>query len=184
MLPPGWEAHDLSDSARDELLARAGARFARHHRPDLFATLSAHVERAVHAMRSQRAVVLAFAGDASPTWALGAASLVATIRTGTADVPLDGVVRRAIERGAVAIDDGFRIVRWTERRPVSMDGVDLDTTTVNYLVPVPGTQRTEALQWTLSVPHERELAADDPRIETWVLLMDAHLATFQWDAER
>ncbi len=184
MLPPGWEAHDLSDSARDALLARAGTRFARHHRPDLFATLSAHVERAVQAMRSQQAVALAFAGEESPTWALGAASLVATVRVGTPEAPLDSIVRRAIDRGAIAIDDDFRIVRWTERRPVSMDGVDLDTTMVNYLIPVPGTQRGKAVQWTLTIPHEQDLTLDDPRIETWVELMDAHVATFQWDAQR
>ncbi len=184
MLPPGWEAHDLSDRSRDALLDRAGARLARQHRPDLFASLSGQVERAVSAMRSQQAVALAFAGDDSPTWSLGAASLVAAVRVGTPQVPLDDIVRNAISRGGVAIDDEFRIVRWTERRPVSMEDVDLDTTMVNYLIPVPGTNRGKAVQWTLTIPHERDRAGDDPRLEKWVELMDAHVATFQWDAER
>ncbi|MDD7930582.1 hypothetical protein [Microbacterium thalli] len=184
MLPPGWETHDLSEKARDALLERAGARFARHHRPDLFASLSAQVERAVEEMRSQQAVALAFAGDESPTWSLGTASLLGTVRVGTPEMPLDSIVRRAIDRGGVAIDEDFRIVRWTERRAVSMDGVDLDTTMVNYLIPVPGTQRGKAVQWTLTIPHEQDLPVDDPRLEMWVELMDAHVATFQWDAKQ
>ncbi len=183
LLPPGWEAHDLSEEDVAAVMQRASLRLAHAHRPDLLATLREYVRRAASALVSQNAVAYAFAGEASPTWALGSASLIATVRSSSDQLPLDAVVRNAISNhGAVPLGDTLSVVRWVERRPVELEGEELDSTMINYLIPVPGTRRSRALQWTVTVPHARDLPENDRRLATWVALFDGHIATFQWQA--
>lgn len=181
LLPPGWEAHDLTAADESSVLAQATARLASAQRPDLASALRRHVAEAMTALRGQRAFVYALAREGAPTWVLGAASLVGMKRVASPEVPLDAVVREAIERrGGVAIGEDYRIVRWTERRPVVLDEVDAVSTLIHYLIPIPGSRRTAAVQWTVTVAHGADVAADSPLIQSWIALFDGHIATFTW----
>jgi len=112
---------------------------------------------------------------------LGAASLVGLRRAATPVLPLDAVVEDAVRNlGGVAVGEGHRMVRWTERRPVTVEGVDAVSFMINYLIPIPGTRRTQAVQWTATIAHAPDLAEDDPVLIAWVALFDHHVATFTW----
>jgi hypothetical protein len=80
----------------------------------------------------------------------------------------------------VPIGEGQRIVRWTERREVTVDGEDVASLLINYLIPVPGTRLTEAVQWTATITHEADLPADHPNLTLWTALFDTHVSTFTW----
>ncbi|MGF3057537.1 hypothetical protein [Microbacterium sp. YY-01] len=182
LLPPGWEQHSVSKEDEQQLVRRAGEKLARAHRPDLFAQLSSQVAEMMAGLRERNAIAYAFAGEASPTWALGAASLVGVLRTGDDEVSLDALVRHAIDNfDAQPLGDDYRIVRWVERHPVTIGDESVVSTTINYLIPVPRTYRKKAVQWVVTVPHPDTVAADDPRLAQWVALFDAHIATMEWE---
>ncbi|MFE6996020.1 hypothetical protein ACFVAE_08705 [Microbacterium sp. NPDC057659] len=184
LLPPGWEAYDLSDQAEKELIARATARLKSAQATEAFTlNLTRGVRDALASVRAQNGFLYAFAGEASPTWALGPASMIGIKRTSTPEAPLTSIVQRMItDHGGVAVGEGQKIVRWTDRRPVSLDGVDAVSFMINYLIPVPGSKLTEAVQWTVTVPHDVDIPEDDELIELWVALFDSHVATFTWQA--
>ncbi|PRB10338.1 hypothetical protein CQ047_07640 [Microbacterium sp. MYb72] len=184
LLPPGWDAYDLSEQTEKELVKRATTRLrAAQATEALTLNLSRQVRDALASVRAQNGFVYAFAGESAPTWALGSASLIGIKRAATPEAPLGRVVENVIaNQGGVAVGEGHRIVRWTERRPVSMDDVDAVSFMINYLIPIPGSKLTEAVQWTVTVAHEADLPEDDPVLELWVALFDAHIATFTWEA--
>ena len=181
LLPLGWQSYDLSAQTERELVGAARTRLTQGGRADLAAALSAQVGDALRSLRGQSAFAFALAGEAAPSWVLGAASLVGLRRSGTPELPLDAVVEDAVRnRGGVAVGEGHRMVRWTERRPVTLDGVAAVSFLINYLIPIPGTRRTQAVQWTASVAHEADMAEDDPVLVAWVALFDHHVASFTW----
>lgn len=181
LLPLGWQQYDLSAQTERELVGAARARLTQGGRPDLAAGLTVQVGDALRSLRAQDAFAFAIAGEGAPSWVLGAASLVGLRRTGTPELPLDAIVEDAVRnRGGVAVGEGHRMVRWTERRPVTLDGVAAVSFLINYLIPIPGTRRTQAVQWTASVAHAADMAEDDPVLVAWLGLFDHHVATFTW----
>ncbi|WP_106816892.1 hypothetical protein [Microbacterium timonense] len=181
LLPLGWQSYDLSAQTERELVGAARSRLSAAGRADLAAGLIGQVGDVFRSLRGQDAFAIALAGESAPSWALGAASLVGLRRTATPELPLDAIVEDAVRnRGGVAVGEGHRIVRWTDRRPVTVEQVPAISFLINYLIPVPGTRRTQAVQWTATVAHGPDLAEDDPVLLAWVALFDHHVATFTW----
>jgi len=181
LLPLGWQPYDLSADTERQLVGAARARLSRAGRADLATGLAVQVADALRSLRRQDAFAFALAGETAPSWVLGAASLVGLRRAATPELPLDAVVEDAVRNlGGVAVGEGHRMVRWTERRPVTVEGVDAVSFMINYLIPIPGTRRTRAVQWTATVAHAPDLAEDDPVLTAWVALFDHHVATFTW----
>jgi hypothetical protein len=181
LLPPGWRSYDLSTDTERELVAAARARLSEAGRPDLAAALATQVKDTVAKLREQDAFAYALPAEGSPTWVLGSASLVGLRRRSTPRWTLDDIVEDAVRnRGGVAIGEGHRIVRWTERHPTRVDGVDAVSFLIQFLLPIPGTKRTQAVQWTATVAHSADLPQDDPVLEAWVALFDHHIASFTW----
>lgn len=181
LLPLGWQSYDVTADTERELLGAARTRLAQAGRPELASGLAVQVGDALRSLRAQDAFAFALAGETAPSWALGAASLVGLRRKATPQIPLDAVVEDAVRnRGGIAIGEGHRMVRWTERRPVTLEGVAAVSFLINYLIPIPGTRRTQAVQWTATVAHAADMAEDDPVLLAWVALFDHHIATFTW----
>ena len=181
LIPPGWEAYDLSLETESDLLARAAGRLTGAGRPDLTGQLTDRVRRSIEDLRRQSAFAYALPTEGAPTWALGAASLVGLKRVGTPELPLDEVVADAIARhGATPLGDDARIVRWAERRTATVDGERIATLQLCYIIPIPGSRRTQALQWVVNVSHDPDLAPDAPVLVAWEALFDVHVATFAW----
>ncbi|MFV0408060.1 MAG: hypothetical protein ACK5LN_14780 [Propioniciclava sp.] len=181
LIPAGWQAFDLSLHDERAIVAQAVLRLRSNGRGDLAPHLTHQVGQALTTLRRQNGFAYAIAGETSPTWAIGSASLVGVRRDATPDLPLDTVVTDAITRhGGAPLGGDERFVRWTTRRTVTLEGEEVTTTTINYLTPVPGSRRTQALQWSATVTHAADVAAEDPVLETWNLLFDTHVASFTW----
>jgi hypothetical protein len=181
LIPPGWDAHDLSADAESAVIAQATGRLAQAGRADLAGPLAANVRGALADLRAQRAFAFAVAGEGAPTWALGAASLVGLKRVGTPELTLDEFVAAVISsHDAAPLGGDPRIVRWAERRTTVLDGERLGTLQLNYIIPIPGSRRTQAVHWIVTAAHDADTAADDPRLVAWEALFDVHVATFSW----
>ena len=181
LLPLGWQPYDLSADTERQLVGAARARLSQGGRADLATGFAVQVAEALRSLRGQEAFAFALAGEGAPSWVLGAASLVGLRRAATPDLTLDAVVEDAVRNlGGVAVGEGHRMMRWTERRPVTVEGVDAVSFMINYLIPIPGTRRTQAVQWTATIAHAPDLAEDDPVLIAWVALFDHHVATFTW----
>lgn len=181
LLPPGWITFDLGEADEKTVLGQATARLGAAGRPDLAATLNLHVRDALSDLRRQNAFVYALPGEGSPTWKLGSASLVGIKRSSTPDVTLDDIVLSVVaNHGAAPLAGDERILRWIEHRSVSLDDADARSMVLNYLIPVPGTRRTQAVHWVVNAAYPDDMPSDAPALETWQLLFDAHVATFSW----
>ncbi|GAA1983761.1 hypothetical protein [Microbacterium pumilum] len=185
MLPPGWTTYDTTERTEKELLAKARERLRQAHRPDAYAILAGHVERALAAARKQGAFMMIMAGDDAPSWSTVPVSILGTITQGTPEVSLDRMVADAIERrGARALDGSRHFLRWSDERTVELTGESLGAHTVVYLTPVPGTNRRKALQLTATLAHPVDVdPTTDPQMAAWLQLLDGCIATFAWTSE-
>lgn len=181
LIPAGWQAYDMSVEDESALTGAATARLRSAGRADLAAGLTRQVQDALASLRQQKAFCYALAGEASPTWVLGSASLIGTRRDATPELPLDAIVQNAVTaHGGAPLGGDERFVRWTERRTATIDGEVVATTMLNYMTPIPGSRRTQAVHWVVNVAHAPELAEDDPALMAWNLLFDTHVASFTW----
>jgi hypothetical protein len=185
VLPAGWTTYDTSEQTEQELLAKARARLREAHRPDAYAILAGHVEKALAAARKQGAFMMIMAGDEAPPWSVVPVSILATVTHGTPEVSLDRMVADAIERrGARALDGSRHFLRWTDQRTVELTGESLGAYTVVYLTPIPGTKRRKALQLTATLAHPVDVdPLSDPQMTAWLELLDGCVATFAWTGE-
>ncbi|WP_194409234.1 hypothetical protein [Microbacterium cremeum] len=182
MLPPGWVLYDTSAETERALLDKARARLREAGRPETYALVSAHVERALAAARKQGAFMMIMAGDEAPEWATVPVSILGTLVKGTPAVSLDAMVADAVERrGARALHDSRQFLRWVDRRTVELSGETAGAYTVVYLTPIPGSRRTQALQLTATLVHPTETDPEsDAAMRAWLELLDAHVATLAW----
>ena len=185
VLPPGWTTYDTTERTEKELLAKARERLRQTHRPDVYAILAGHVERALAAARKQGAFMMIMAGDEAPPWSTVPVSVLASVTQATSEVSLDRMVADAIERrGARALDGSRHFLRWADERTVSLTGETLGAHTVVYLTPVPATNRRKALQLTATLAHPVDVdPTTDPQMAAWLELLDGCIATFAWTGE-
>ena len=185
VLPPGWTTYDTTERTEKELLAKARERLRQTHRPDVYAILAGHVERALAAARKQGAFMMIMAGDDAPPWSVVPVTILATVTQGTPDVSLDRMVADAIERrGARALDGSRHFLRWSDERIVELSGESMGAHTVVYLTPIPGTGRRRALQLTATLAHAVDVdPRSDPQMTAWLELLDGCIATFAWTGE-
>ncbi|WP_026372846.1 hypothetical protein [Agrococcus lahaulensis] len=182
LLPQGWVSYSPDEQSQEELLAAAAKRLATAGRPDLLVQLRRHAATAFSQLREQRAILVMMPGEEAPQSLFLPATITAVERVSTPDAPVREVVVDAIRRkGAKPLDDRGVIVRWLERRDVELDGESSATTSIVYVIAVPGTGRRRALQLTAVITHPTDLPADDDVLEQWIALIDAHVATFAWE---
>lgn len=184
MLPPGWRAHDTSEETESSLLAQARERLRRLHRVDLQGILESHVASAMRIARDQGALMLVMPGPETSNGLFAPASMISTVREATTDLSLDDLVVDVIQRrGGVSLDENKRMLRWIERRKTRVGSEEIGAYIVFYLTPVPGTMRRKALQFALTIAHPTDIDPDtDEQLAGWVSLIDAHIATFRWEA--
>jgi len=182
MLPPGWVLYDTSAQTEQALLEKARVLLRDAGRPETYALVSTHVERALTAARKQGAFMMIMAGDEAPDWATVPISVLGTLVKGTPAISLDAMVADAVERrGARALHDSRMFLRWVDRRTVELSGETAGAYTVVYLTPIPGSRRTQALQLTATLVHPTDTdPTEDTAMRAWLELLDAHVATLAW----
>lgn len=181
ILPEGWKAISPSDDAESELLAAATRRLAEVHRPDLLGQLRPLVRDAFTKLREGKAFTVLMAGEGAPEWAFLPASVIGSIRESTAEASLDEIVRQAIrDHGAVPLGESRQIVRWSRTKTQTIGGEKIGVTALVYLIPVPETKRSRAVQFVASLSHPPDAGEDDLTVSRIAALLDAHISTFQW----
>ncbi|WP_072314593.1 hypothetical protein [Agrococcus sp. Marseille-P2731] len=182
LLPQGWVAHRPDERGERQLLDAAAKKLAAAGRPELLAQLRAHASVAYRQLREQRAFLVIMPGEGTPQALFLPATITGIERVDTPDAPVREVVIDAIRsKGAKPLDRAGMIVRWVERRDVALDGEQTATTSISYMIPIPGAERRRAVQLTAVITHPTDLPADDEVLERWIALIDTHVATFSWE---
>lgn len=184
LLPAGWLAFDLSEENEDRVISQGLARLAASGNGGMAAKIGPMLRDAFAALRRQNGFAYAIPGENAPTWAVGPASIIGIKRVSTPEFTLDDVVMRVVaDHGAAPLGGDERILAWAETRTSKVDGEAARALVLNYLIPIPGTRRTQAVHWSVTTAYAPELPDDAPGLQEWKLLFDAHIATFAWVQE-
>lgn len=183
LLPPGWVSVEPSREAFSRLTAEASAVFRAQHRPDLDAEFRAMVQRAADEFLRRDPVRLIYQEHVQPELMLPLAITAARV-TDPGGASLDGRVRALVrDQGARPLDELGVMMRWSAEHRHDVPGGRVTTRSFNYLVPVPGTGRTQALMFTGTLPVGAGEQLDEGTISSTELLMDAIMSTFRWSGE-
>lgn len=181
ILPEGWIGVTPDAASRDTLLVQARARLVKEHRPELYGQLRAQVEQSWGDIKRLNAFIVMMAGPDAPDWAYLPASVIGTILESTPEAPVSTIVTLAIrEYGGIPLGPSRQIVRWMRESEVTLQAERIGVTTLIYAIPVPGTNRTRAVQFTVPIAHPVDVSKDDDAVQRWIELFDAHIATFAW----
>lgn len=182
LLPDGWEEIPADRAGVDELIRRTSSVFRAQHRPELDAEMRTLLEIAYRKMQQANAFAL-YLQTASPTDSPLPISIVASVTEGQFGGTLDrqaAQLRR--DHAAEFLTDDRSIVRW--EAPVSprkeVEGAAAHV--VDYLIPIPGSGRRKALQFTTTIPVPTGVDVDvRPVVEGLVHLSDLLISTFTWE---
>lgn len=180
LFPPGWTRHRPTADDERELLQAMRAKMRPYGRPDLEFQLTAAVKSSFRDLRSRDGIAL-YLPTAVPEEALVPMSITAVRLTEPSGGSLDGHVADLFSQyGAEFLGDDRTIVRWrrTFRRLEGLaDGANEQ---VNYLVPVPRTERRAAVLLSTSIVQSTQepMPADD--LDACVGLSDVIVSTFAW----
>lgn len=180
LFPAGWTRHDVSVDDERALLERMRQKVRPLARPDIEFQLTAAVKSAFRQLAEKDGIAIYLPGLSESGSALPM-SITASRLTDPGGTPLDDRVAVLFrDFGADFLGSDRSIVRWTrtfDRLP-TLDGAD--STQVNYLIPVPHTERRIALLFSTSIARDKERDVDETMINHLVTLSDAIVSTFSW----
>ena len=182
LLPDGWEELPADRTGVEELIRRTSAVFKAQHRPELDAEMRTLLERAYRRMKQANAFALYLQTSASDVPL--PFSIVASVVTGQLGGTLDRQVARLFrENGAEFLTDDRSIVRWEASVAGTKEVEGTAAHVIDYLIPVPGTERRTALQFTTTIPVPAASGVDlQPVVEGLTHLSDLLISTFTWES--
>lgn len=181
LLPEGWEELPADRAGVEELIRRTSDVFRSQHRPDLDAQMRTLLEVAYRKMQQARVFALYLQTSARdvPLPMSITASVVSGQLGGTLDRQVSKLFR---ENGAQFLTDDRSILRWEAAVGPRAEANGAAAHVVDYLIPIPGTERRSALQFTTTIPlpadHGPELR---PLIDGLTQLSDLLISTFTWE---
>ncbi|MFF2277160.1 hypothetical protein [Agromyces sp. NPDC058126] len=180
LFPPGWVRHDPSTESERELLDQMRAKMRAYARPDLEFELTMTVKSAFRELRERSGIAIYLPSGAEGT-TLVPMSITATRFTEPSGASLDGRVADLFRNHeADFLGDDRTIVRW-RRTIAKLEGFEgAVNEQVNYLVPVPGTSRREAVLISTAVLRDGTEPVDEELLESCLVLSDAIVSTFAW----
>ncbi|ANJ27895.1 hypothetical protein [Agromyces aureus] len=185
ILPQGWEALPADRHGVGELIRRTSAVLKAAHRPDLDVEMRNLLEFSLKKMQTARAFAIYLqtqvdGDEAMPMPMSITASVVEGQLGGTLDRQVGALFR---EQGAAFLRDDQTIVRW--EADVAGRGELRGTTSKvqSYLIPVPGSGRRRAVQFTTTIPLPANPDREDEQVaEALGELSDLVISTFEWEA--
>ena len=180
LFPVGWSRHDVSAAAERDLLDRMRLRIKPLARPDLEFQLTAAVKSVFRQLAEKDGIAIYLPTDVDEDGVLPV-SITASRLTDPAGRVLDDQVAVLFrEHGADFLGSDRSIIRWRRRfRNVpTLDGAGSEQ--INYLIPVPGTDRRAALLFSTSIAQDAAVDMDDDELHRLITLSDAIIATFSW----
>lgn len=182
VLPRGWVERPADRDSIRAIIDRTSAVFRAQHRPDLDAQMRTILEQALRRMQSARVFALYLqepGADEAPL----PISITAARLSGQLGGTLDRQVRALFrENGAEFLTDDQSIVRWQSDTTTDGELAGAAARVVNYLIPIPGTGRREAVSFTTTIPMPLARDAEDEQfVEQLTLLSDTLISTFAWE---
>lgn len=182
LLPDGWEQLPADRAGVEELIRRTSAVFRAQHRPELDAQMRTMLEVAHRKMVQANAFALYLQTAAVETPL--PMSIVASVVEGQLGGTLDRQVAQLFrDKGAEFLTDDRSILRWEADVAPRKEVEGTAAHVIDYLIPVPGTQRRRALQLTTTIPVPTGVDIDvRPVVEGLVHLSDLLISTFTWES--
>jgi hypothetical protein len=182
LLPEGWERLPADRAGVEELIRRTSAVFRAQHRPELDAQMRTMLEMAYRKMVQAKAFALYLQTAAVETPL--PMSIVASVVEGQLGGTLDRQVAQLFrDKGAEFLTDDRSILRWEADVAPREEVEGTAAHVIDYLIPVPGTQRRRALQLTTTIPVPTGVDIDvRPVVEGLVHLSDLLISTFTWES--
>lgn len=182
IVPDGWEELPADRAGVDALIRRSSAVLRAQHRPDLDAGLRSMLEAAYRKMKQGRAfaIYLQTSANEMPVPMSITASVVSGQFGGTLDRQVASLFR---ERNAQFLRDDRTIVRWETAVDVKAGPEAGRAHSVDYLIPVPGRERRDALQFTTVIPLPGDVGDVGDVVSALVELSDLVISTFTWKPE-
>lgn len=182
LLPDGWEELPADRAGVEQLIRRTSEVFRAQHRPELDAEMRTLLERAYKKMQQANAFALYLQTSAADLPL--PLSIVASVVTGQLGGTLDRQVSRLFrENGAEFLTDDRSIVRWEAEVSARKEVEGTAAHVVDYLIPVPGSERRRALQFTTTIPVPVGVDLDvRPVVEGLTHLSDLLISTFTWES--
>lgn len=182
LLPDGWEQLPADRAGVEELIRRTSAVFREQHRPELEAQMRTMLEVAYRKMLQAKAFAL-YVQTAAVETPLPM-SVVASVVEGQLGGTLDRQVAQLFrDKGAEFLTDDRSILRWEADVAARKEVEGAAAHVIDYLIPVPGTERRRALQFTTTIPVPTGVDVDvRPVVEGLVHLSDLLISTFTWES--
>ncbi|GAA1941692.1 hypothetical protein [Agromyces allii] len=184
ILPQGWEELPADREGVGELIKRTSAVLRAGHRPDLDVEMRNLLESSAKKMQAARAFAIYLQtetadSDAFPMPMSITASVVEGQLGGTLDRQVGALFR---ENGAQFLRDDQTVVRWEVEVAGKGDLRGASSKVLDYLIPIPGSGRRRALQFTTSIPLPANPDAEDEQVAAALVdLSDLVISTFEWD---
>ncbi|MER7797567.1 hypothetical protein [Microbacterium sp. NPDC096154] len=185
-LPAGWVRRTPDDASEAEMERLLRRRLMPINRPDLMAASRTLLRDSFRQMRDSRVVAMFLPlNDEELGYLPVPASMMAVIRQGTPEAPLDEYVEHLIRReGARPLFDDTRIMRCERETERDEGGQRIVMSGTSYVTPVPGTKRKRALEIVASYGRPVDVPRDNELIEAVHTLFDVTLSTLTWRRPR
>lgn len=180
-LLPGWTRWTPDGDQMKKMGRQVRDRLAAVGRPDLAPEAHGMVLSSFKELRQQNVIaVFSATEDRDDTiWMPG--SMLATIRRAGPDHNLDELVVHLIrEYGAEPLLGDKRFVRYKRERQRELPDGQARVTMIEYMTPIPTSNRRRALCLTASYGVPMTVPADDERLQAYEMAFDAMVSTLRW----
>jgi hypothetical protein len=181
LLPPGWERHAPTQETLERFTRVARGRMMEAGRPELFVELRRQIDGMFAQLQEARVVAFFAPLEPHPDTLFVPASLTATFRAATSPGSLDAAVRTAMrQHDAQPLLGDARTIVFERQFPREMDGTSLVVHSRVYMTPVPGTERSRALQLVAGFGRPADAPADGVPLRRLRQLFDVCVSTLRW----
>ncbi|WP_448005891.1 hypothetical protein [Agromyces bauzanensis] len=180
LFPPGWTRHRPTPDDERELLQAMRSKIRPYGRPDLEFQLTAAVKASFRDLRTRDGIAVYLPTEVSEQ-TLVPMTITAVRLTEPSGASLDGHVSDLFrQHGAEFLGDDHTIVRW-RRTFARLNGLEGGINEqVNYLVPVPGSERRSAVLLCTSILQSTQEPMSPDDLDACIGLSDVIASTFAW----
>ncbi|GAB3618688.1 hypothetical protein GCM10027416_32450 [Okibacterium endophyticum] len=177
LLPDEWQCFPVTPDLGNEVELRTREVFKKAGRPDLDGQFTAELHRSMQGLERAGAKYILLPTNRAADKAPLSLSMIITF-VDSPDRSLDGWVTARIHEGAQLLDPEGKIVFWHART----EGTDGETqqTQSTYVIPVPGSNRRQALMLRGTALIGIDTPDDDEYVTAVHSIFDAMASTVAW----
>jgi hypothetical protein len=180
-LPRGWGRTAVDEAAETMLAKQLRQRMMQAGRPDFEVAVRRMLRESFAALRENGAVAAFMPLDGTRDGLFVPASIIAVMRRGTPESPLDGYAQLAIrQHDAAPLMGDMRTMRFETESEREVEGEQIVISTTHYLTPVPGTRRRRALELMATYGRPQHLSREAEHPSALHALFDLCASSLRW----